>query len=85
LDRKTHKSLVEYCRQNKFDLATAFVKAAERGMMFFRAVYYKEVKQDYLPFKEQAEEYERDNRALRQLIEENERFQQILNALQAEN
>ena len=85
LDRKTHKSLVEYCRQNKFDLATGFVKAAERGMMFFRAAYYKEMKQDYLLLKEQAEEYERDNKALRQLIEENERFQQTLNTLQAKN
>jgi cell shape-determining protein MreC len=79
LDRKTHKLLVEYCRQNKFDLATGFVKAAERGMKFFRAVYYKEMKQDYLLIKEQAEEYERDNKLLRQLVDENERFRQILN------
>jgi len=85
LDRKTHKALVEYCRQSKFDLATGFVKAAERGMKFFRAAYYKEMKQDYLLIKEQAEEYERDNKTLRQLIEENERFQDILNALQAKN
>jgi len=56
-----------------------------RGMKFFRAAYYKEMKQDYLLIKEQAEEYERDNKTLRQLIEENERFQDILNALQAKN
>jgi len=79
LDRKTHKSLVEYCRQNKFDLATGFVKATERGMKFFRAAYYKEMKQDYLLIKELAEEYERDNKLLRQLVDENERFRQILN------
>ena len=54
-------------------------------MKFFRAAYYKEMKQDYLLIKEQAEEYERDNKTLRQLIEENERFQDILNALQAKN
>jgi len=82
LDRKTHESLVEYCRRNNFDLATGFVKAAERGMKFFRAAYYKEMKQDYMLLKEQAAEYERDNKALRQLVDENERFKQILVAHQ---
>jgi nuclear transport factor 2 (NTF2) superfamily protein len=84
-DRKTHKLLLEYCKQNQFDLATGFVKAAERGMRFFRAVYYKEMKQDYLLIKEQAEEYERDNKLLRQLVDENERFRQILNACPTQN
>jgi hypothetical protein len=37
-------------------------------MKFFRAVYYKEMKQDYSLIKEQAEEYERDNKLLRQHI-----------------
>jgi len=82
LDRKTHKLLLEYCKQNQFDLATGFVKATERGMRFFRAVYYKEMKQDYLLIKERAEEYERDNKLLRRLVDENERFRQILNACQ---
>jgi cell shape-determining protein MreC len=82
LDRKTHESLVEYCRSNSFDSATGFVKAVERGMKFFRAAYYKEMKQDYVLLKEQAAEYERDNKALRQLVDENERFKQILNAHQ---
>jgi predicted nuclease with TOPRIM domain len=76
---------MEYCKQNKFDLATGFVKATERGMKFFRAVYYKEMKQDYLLIKEQAEEYERDNKLLRQLVDENERFRQILNACPTQN
>jgi hypothetical protein len=40
------------------------------------------MKQDYLLIKEQAEEYERDNKLLRQLVDENERFRQILNACQ---
>lgn len=78
LDRKTHKLLIEYCEKNKFDLATGFVKAVERGMKFFRAVYYKETKQNYLQIKKQAEEYENDNKLLRQLVDENERFKQIL-------
>jgi predicted AlkP superfamily phosphohydrolase/phosphomutase len=78
LDRNTHKLLLEYCKQNQFDLATGFVKATERGMKFFRVVYYKEMKQDYSLIKEQAEEYERDNKLLRQLVDENERLRQIL-------
>lgn len=82
LDRNTHESLVKYCRRNNFDLVTGFVKAAERGMKFFRAAYYKEMKQDYALLKEQAAEYERDNKALRQLVDENERFKQILNTHQ---
>lgn len=85
LDRKTHESLVEFCRRNSFDLSTGFVKAAERGMKFFRAVYYREMKLDYLRVKKQAEEYERDNNALRKLKEENEKFRQMLNALPLEN
>lgn len=80
LDRKTYELLMDYCKQNRFDLATGFVKATERGMKFFRAVYYREMKQDYLQIKEQAEEYERDNKLLRQLVDENERFRQILDA-----
>lgn len=84
LDKKTHKLLVEYCRKNKFDLATGFVKSAVRGMKFFRAIHYKETKQDYLLLKEQAEEYERDNKLLRQLVDENERFKQILNMCSAQ-
>ncbi|MEM2112157.1 MAG: hypothetical protein QXX08_09845 [Candidatus Bathyarchaeia archaeon] len=85
LDRQTRKLLIEYCKKNKFDLATGFVKAAERGMKFFRAVYYREMKQDYLLVKEQAEEYERDNKLLRQLVDENERFRQILDACSTQN
>jgi nuclear transport factor 2 (NTF2) superfamily protein len=85
LDRKTHKLLIDYCKQNQFDLAKGFVKATERGMRFFRAVYYKEMKQDYLLIKEQAEEYERDNKLLGQLVDENERFRQILNACPTQN
>jgi hypothetical protein len=85
LDRPTHESLVEYCRRNSFDLSTAFIKATERGMRFFRAVYYKEMKQDYLLLKKQAEEYENDNRALRELKEENQRLRQILNAHQCKS
>lgn len=85
LDRKTHELLMEYCKRNQFDLATGFVKAAERGMKFFRAVYYKEMKQDYLLIKEQAEEYEKDNKLLRQLVDENKRFKQILDHVQLIN
>jgi len=82
LDRNTHESLVEYCRKNSVDLSTGFIKATERGMRFFRAVYYREMKQNYLLLKKQAEEYEDDNRALRQLMEENQTLRQILNAHQ---
>jgi len=85
LDRQTHKLLIEYCKKNKFDLASGFVKAAERGMRFFRAVYYREMKQDYLLIKEQAGEYERDNKLLRQFVDENERFRQILDACSTQN
>jgi hypothetical protein len=85
LDRPTHESLVEYCRRNSFDLSTGFIKATERGMRFFRAVYYKELKQDYVLLKKQAKEYENDNRALRQLEEENRRLRQILNAHQCKS
>lgn len=82
LDRCTHELLVEYCRKNSLDLSTGFIKATERGMRFFRAVYYKEMKQDYLLLTKQAKEYENDNRALRQLEEENQTLRQILNAHQ---
>jgi len=85
LDRKTHELFIKYCKRNRFDLATGFVKAAERGMKFFRAVYYKEMKQDYLLIKEQAEEYEKDNNLLRQLVDENKRFRQILDACSTHN
>lgn len=85
LDRNTHGSLVEYCRRNSFDLSTGFIKATERGMRFFRAVYYREMKQDYLLLKKQAEEYENDNRALRELKEENQRLKQMLNAHQCKS
>jgi hypothetical protein len=85
LDRRTHESLVEYCRKNSLDLSTGFVKATERGMRFFRAVYYKEMKQDYVLLKKLAEEYENDSRALRQLEEENQTLRQILNAHQCKS
>ena len=77
LDRRTHDSLVEFCKKNGFDLSIGFVKAAERGMRFFRAVYYREIKQDYLLLKKQAEEYESDNKVLKQLVEENQVFRQM--------
>jgi hypothetical protein len=80
LDRNTNEKLVEYCRKNSFDLSTGFVKATERGMRFFRAVYYKEMKQDYVLLKKLAEEYENDSKALKQLEEENHALRQILNA-----
>jgi hypothetical protein len=80
LDRNTHEKLVEYCRKNSFDLSTGFVKATMRGMRFFRAVYYKEMKQDYVLLKKLAEIYENDNRALGQLEEENQTLRQMLNA-----
>jgi len=82
LDRDTQEKLVEYCRKNSFDLSTGFVKATERGMRFFRAVYYKEMKQDYLLLKKLAEGYENDSRALKQLEKENQTLRQILNAHQ---
>ena len=85
LDRNTHESLVECCRRNSFDLSTGFIKATERGMRFFRAVYYREMKQDYLLLKKQAEEYENDNRALRELKEENQKLGQISNARQCKS
>lgn len=85
MDRNTHEKLVEYCRKNSFELSTGFIKATERGMRFFRAIYYKEMKQDYLLLKKQAKEYENDNRALRQLEEENQTFRQILNAHQCQS
>jgi len=85
LDRITHEKLVEYCRKNSFVLSTGFVKATERGMRFFRAVYYKEMKQDYVLLKKLAEEYENDSRALRQLEEENQTLRQILNAHQCKS
>jgi len=85
LDRNTHESLVEYCRRNSVDLSMGFIKATERGMRFFRAVYYREMKQDYLLLKKQAEEYENDNRALRELMEENQTLRQILNAHQCKS
>jgi hypothetical protein len=53
LDRRTHESLVEYCRRNSFYLSTGFIKATERGMRFFRAVYHQKMKQDYLLLKKQ--------------------------------
>lgn len=77
LDRRTHDSLVEFCKKNGFDLSIGFVKAAERGMRFFRAIYYREIKQDYLLLKKQAEEYENDNKTLRKLEEENRIFRQM--------
>jgi hypothetical protein len=80
LDRRTHEKLAEYCRKNSFDLSTGFIKATERGMRFFRAVYYKEMKQDYVLLKKLAAEYENDSRALEQLEEENQTLRQILNA-----
>jgi len=85
LDRNTHESLVEYCRRNSVDLSTGFIKATERGMRFFRAVYYREMKQDYLLLKKQAIEYEDDNRILRKLMEENQTLRQILNAHQCKS
>ena len=85
LDRNTHEKLVEYCRKNSFDLSTGFIRATERGMRFFRAIYYKEMKQDYLLLKKQAKEYENDNRALRQLEEENQTLRQIMNAHQCKS
>ena len=85
LDRNTHESLVEYCRRNSVDLSTGFIKATERGMRFFRAVYYREMKQNYLLLKKQAEEYEDDNRILRKLMEENQTLRQILNAHQCKS
>jgi hypothetical protein len=85
LDRNTHESLVEYCRRNSVDLSAGFIKATERGMRFFRAVYYREMKQDYLLLKKQAEEYEDDNRILRKLMEENQTLRQILNAHQCKS
>jgi cell shape-determining protein MreC len=80
LDNSTHESFLQYCRRNTFDLSTGFIKATERGMRFFRAAYYKELKQNYLLVKRQAEEYENDNKALKQLEEENQTLRQILNA-----
>jgi hypothetical protein len=85
LDRNTHESLVEYCRRNSVDLSTGFIKAAERGMRFFRAVCFREMKQDYLLLKKQAEEYEDDNRILRKLMEENQTLRRILNAHQCKS
>jgi len=85
LDRNTHESLVEYCRRNSVDLSTGFIKATERGMRFFRAVYYREMKQNYLLLKKQAIEYEDDNRILRKLMEENQTLRQILNAHQCKS
>ena len=82
LDRNTHEKLLEYCRKNSFDLSTGFIIATERGMRFFRAVYYKEMKQDYVLLKKLAAEYENDSRALRHLEEENQTLRQILNAHQ---
>jgi len=82
LDRNTHELLVEYCRKNSVDLSTGFIKATEKGMRFFRAVCFREMKHNYLLLKKQAEEYEDDNRALRQLMEENQTLKQILNSRQ---
>jgi hypothetical protein len=80
LDRNTNEKLVEYCRKNSSDLSTGFIKATERGMKFFRASYYKELKQNYVLLKRQAKEYENDNKELRQLEEENQTLRQIMNA-----
>jgi hypothetical protein len=83
LDRCTYESLVEYCRKRSFDTSTGFAKAVERGMKFFRAAYYREIKQDYLLRKKQAEEFENDNRALKKLEQENQAFRKMLNGQDA--
>lgn len=80
LDRNTNEEFVEYCRKNSLDLSTGFIKATERGMRFFRTIYYKELKQNYVLLKKQAKEYENDNRELRELEEENQTLRQIINA-----
>jgi hypothetical protein len=84
LDEKTPQKLLQYCRTNNFDLATGFVRVAERGMKFFRTVEYKEMKEDYFRLKKQGEVYAKDNKEMRHLIEENKRFQHILNTAVSE-
>ena len=85
LNERTYQMLLEYCKRNSLDLATGFARAVERGMKFFRATRYNEMKRDYLRLKKQAEEYARDNKVLRNLVEGNERFRQILNTTMSDS
>jgi len=78
IDHATCDKFVDYCKKKNLSESDALVDILERGMANYWLQEFKHLKLDYMHIEKLFTEFEKDNKILKALMQQNEQLRKIM-------